>query len=157
MFCQSDRESGRLEPALYLPPVAAMKKYTADLGPGGELRWMVEGMAGMYVAGTYVVVAVAGGENTRLVLFTEGKVEGRSLAGRVYYMSMDPVLPFDEPVASSYRDMLARLGRDPLAFINDIGGGFVLETKKGVWGDVPDAYLPDRVKKVAMSRRKKKR
>lgn len=159
-FCAPhDPQSGMASPALTIYPVEDWAQLTARLA--GELRWMLNGLEKMYVRGRYFVFAASPSEDTLLTLFTEGTFKRRSLAGKVFYLSMDPVLSFTEPVADSFFALLDTFAGDPAAFLARIGYTHVAKGKGGMYGAVPDRYVADCGKKVGQpdtpSRRRRKR
>ncbi|HOB76405.1 MAG TPA: hypothetical protein PKG54_17985 [Phycisphaerae bacterium] len=136
-----DLLSGEPTPALCIHPLEDWDGLTAQLA--NKMGWVLEGLEEMYVAGRYQVFASSPGEGTRLVLFTQGECEGRPLAGKVFYLSMDPVLSFTEPVADSFFALLSAFADDPTAFLARIGYTTCVSGKDGIYGARPDRYLAD--------------
>jgi hypothetical protein len=133
-----DLLSGEPSPALNIHPLEEWDGLTAELL--GDLGWMLDGLEDMYVPGRYVVFASSPSEDTRLVLFVKGSFEGQPLAGKVFYLWMDPVLSFTEPIAHTFFAMLGAFAREPAAFLGHIGYTHPVMGKGGVYGVVPDEY-----------------
>lgn len=133
--------SGEPSPALMIHSIEDWDSLTAELV--GEMSWMLEGLEEMYIPGNYFVFASTPSEGTRLALFAQGSFEGQPLAGKVFYLSMDPVLSSTEPVAESFCGMLNAFASDPAAFLRLIGYTSSVIGKGGFYGAVPDRYLAD--------------
>jgi hypothetical protein len=142
LCCLPDPLNGGLAPALSILPVAAWDEFTSEL-VGEDLNWMFDGLEEMYVLGRFLVIAATDSECTRLVLFTGGQFDGIDLSGKVFYVSMDPVLGFTEPVAGSFHQLLHSFAADPAAFLSRIGFTSVVAKGEHIYGDVADRYLPD--------------
>lgn len=141
--CLQLPEQAGLAASVCILPIGMWASFTDELS-GEDLGWMLEGLEDMYVPGRFLVIGVSPCEETRLVLFTEGRYDGQDLAGKVFCISMDPVLSFTEPVAGSFNGLLEAIGSDPVGFLNSIGFSHVRADAQGqIYGDVPDAYLPD--------------
>lgn len=102
--------------------------------PDGKPFWAPEDV---------VVIASAQSEETRLVLAMAGQWDDGPLAGRICYVAMDPVHAAGQPIADGFFDLLKRFAKDPAAFLAHISSTYFVKTRKGMWGDVADRYLPD--------------
>ncbi len=142
LCCAPDALTGEPTPLLTILPIEQWDEFTEELTTG-DLAWMLDDLEQMYVSGRSFVIAVAPSEGTRLVLFLEGVLEGEKLAGKVFYISMDPVLSFTEPVANSFPELLHQFGTDPAAFLDKIGSTSAVSGKGGYYGAVADRYLAD--------------
>lgn len=142
LCCLPDPLSGAPASALTILPIEAWDKATEPFTTD-DLGWMLDGLEDMYVPGRFFVIAVSPSEGTHLVLFTEGLFEGESLAGKVFYLSMDPVLGATEPVANSFNSLLDEFATDPAGFLERIGYCHAVMGKSGLFGAVADRYLPD--------------
>lgn len=132
--------SRRDEPAMTLPAIAKME------GVDEPYRWLHEGLEHIYRPGSYLPVAISPSGGTILNLILDGELEGRPLAGTIFYMSLDPVIDCTEPMADSYSHLLDWIAREPAKFLNDIG--FCNSVKGvgaegGMFGDPPERYVAD--------------
>ncbi len=134
LCCLPDLLNGEATAALNILPIEDWDEATDDL---------LEGLEDIYIPGTYFVLAASPQEGTQLTLFTEGMLEGEPLAGKVFYLSMDPVLGPTEAVASSFNDLLDRFASNPAGFLEHIGYSHIVSGKSGIFGAVADRYLPD--------------
>jgi hypothetical protein len=109
-----------------------------------DASWLLDSLGDMYVPGNFVVIASSPEEATRLTLFMAGEYEGQPLAGRIFYVSMDPVLSFTKPLAESFDNLLSVLGTDIAAFLRRIAYCHAVYDREGqLYGSVPDRYIPD--------------
>lgn len=128
--------------ALRVLSIAEWDSYTAELA-GGNLAYLVEHMGDMYVPGRLIVIAANESESTRLVLFKKGTFEGMELAGKVFCVSMDPVLGASEAVADSFFALIESFASDPAGFLSRIGCAYVAFGTDGMYGDPANRYMPD--------------
>lgn len=136
-----DLLSGEPSPALNIHPLEEWDGLAAELV--GDLSWMLDGLEDMYVPGRYFVFASTPSEDTRLILFAEGSFDGHPLAGKLFYLSMDPVLSFTDPVADSFFAMLNAFAGEPAAFLKHIGYTHPVMGQGAVYAAVPDRYVDD--------------
>jgi hypothetical protein len=142
LFCLPHGWLGRYRAHFLIPPIADMQKLTARFEPRGKLRWMAEDLGEMYSAGSFVVIAGTPSEETHLTLLNTGRFEDQDLAGKVFYLSMDPMFGATKVVCGSFFEMLEALATGPVKFLTRLGSSFRLEAGGEMWGDVPDRYLP---------------
>ena len=142
LCCLPDPLSGEPTGALRILPIAEWDDYTKELLTG-DLSVLLEQLGDMYTPGRFIVIAANEDECTRLALFMHGATENMELAGKVYYLSMDPVLSPYDIVADGFFSLIESFAADPAAFLSRIGYTYVAFGKGAMYGDVPDHYLPD--------------
>jgi hypothetical protein len=141
LFLLHDPMLDQDEAALTLLAVRDWKAHTELLRTEGA--WQIEDNP-VYHAADWYVFAVCPAEDTRFVLFTSGELDGRSLAGKVFYLSLDPVHALDEPFAGSFGEFMDRLTHDPTQFLKDIAYTIGIPTgPQHGYAQLANAYIPD--------------
>lgn len=129
--------------AIQLLPIDRWEAATGSLLGEEEGAYLIEDCP-LYQSGTWRVVARSPGEGQVYALFFDGEYEGKSLAGQMYSLSMDPVLGAEELVSASYGAFLDEIARDPPAFFARVGFTWVVMVSKDLgYGDPIREYLPD--------------
>lgn len=138
-----DTLNGGYAAALTFLPVAVWSAAIRPFLRAGDRAWALDELP-FYRSGEWRVFAASPSESTCLTIFFDGEHQGRSLAGQIYYISLDPVLSMKEPLAPTFADLLDRIGRDPAAFLSDMGYCSHVQSEQGdYYGDPAEAYTPD--------------
>ncbi len=127
-----------IESALHILPADALEDATAEVR---ELDWMQEAPDDLNAPGAYVAFAAHESESTRLIIYLRGEMEGHSVVGKIFTVSVEPVM---DPVADSFFGMLRDFVTDPIAVMKRAGTCYTVTDAVGqMYGAVAERYLPD--------------
>ena len=136
-----DSMNGVEEPALSLLSIQDSEAITRTYEPEGEMAWLTEEIPDLYTPGNFRIIASSPSEGTTLTLGLQGELDGKPLAGRIFYLAMDPVCDFD--LFPSLTALLDAMSSDPGALIKDLGYCAAAVGASGIYGDPPERYFPD--------------
>jgi hypothetical protein len=135
-----DPLNGGDQPSFSLLPIGNMSDTPT------EDDWFYEGAEHIYQAGKFLKIAESPSEQTTLSMVLQDGGPERPKAGKIYYLSLDPVWACDEPVFAGFDALLDRIATEPARFLSDIGYCGAVQgvgAEKGWFGDPPDRYVPD--------------
>ena len=130
-------------PAFALLTIAESIELTRRHEPGGEAAWLVEDMADIYTPGNFRIVAYSPEEGTMLALALGGEIDGQPIAGKLFYLSMDPILDSYEPLFPSLTALLDRLRDDPAGLLAELRFSPIFKHQGALNAGAIVGYVPD--------------
>lgn len=74
----------------------------------------------MYASGSWRIIGLIASGKTVLVYFFSGEKDGESVAGKIFTLSLDPILGADEVFAESFEALLDSMAERPADLIGEI-------------------------------------
>lgn len=129
-------------PALRILPLAAWDEATQPW-KSGDLAPFLNG-CDIYNQATWRVFGTLSSESQCLVIFFDGEMDGRPLAGNIFCIGLDGCLGFEEVLANSFDEFLIEFTTNPIAIFEKVGFTWAVADNQGrYYGDVAGKYVPD--------------
>lgn len=118
--------------AVDLLSVGWWQRATAAYSKEEALRRRIQSSS-LYASGTWRVIGYVYPDQAALTMFFDGTHQGRSLAGRVFLLTVDGNAGQEQELAPSLDALLESIGADPVGFLSRVGFRWSLPAEDGAW------------------------